>query len=255
MAVTVGRPSVRVPVLSTTTWVRREALCRASLLRMSTLAWAARLVPTMMAIGVARPRAQGQAMTSTAMAVVRAKASRGSGPMNSHQANEAAAMRITIGTNTPAIRSTSRPMGGLDIWAERTMRMMRASVVSSPSRLTRRTKAPERFMVPPVTASPSSRATASGSPVSMDSSMVVRPSVITPSMGTFSPGRTRTRSPTRNSDTGISAWPAARTTRAVVARRPISALIASLVVRLARVSRAWPSWRKARIITEASRYR
>ncbi len=60
MAVTVGRPSVRVPVLSTTTWVRREALCRASLLRMSTLAWAARLVPTMMAIGVARPSAQGR---------------------------------------------------------------------------------------------------------------------------------------------------------------------------------------------------
>ncbi len=91
-------------------------------------------------------------------------------------------------------------------------------------------------MVPPVTASPSLRATASAAPpVSMDSSMVVRPSV-TPSMGTFSPGRTRRRSPTRNSDTGISDWPAERTTRAVVARRPISALIASLVVRLARVS-------------------
>ena len=253
MAVTAGRPSVRVPVLSTTMWVRREALCRASLLRMSTLAWAARLVPTIMAIGVARPSAQGQAMTSTAMAVVRAKASRGSGPMNSQKANVVAAMTITIGTNTLAIRSTSRPMGGLLIWAERTMRMMRASVVSSPNRLTRRTKAPERFMVPPVTVSPTSRATDSGSPVSMDSSMVVRPSVITPSMGTFSPGRTRTRSPTRSRDTGMVTWPADRETWAVVARRPMRALIASLVVRLARVSRACPSWRKARIITEASR--
>ena len=55
-----------------------------------------------------------------------------------------------------------KPMGGLLICAFLTMRMMRAKVVSSPSRLTLSTKTPERLMVPPVTLSPTSRLTAKG---------------------------------------------------------------------------------------------
>jgi len=205
---------------------------------MRTLHWAARLVPTMIAIGVASPRAQGQAITSTAMAAVRAWARRRSVANPSQAKKVTRLIPMTTGTKTPAMRSTKRPMGGLLICAVLTMRMIRAKVVSSPSRVTRRTKAPDRFMVPPVTMSPICRATASGSPVSIDSSMVVRPSTISPSIGTFSPGLTRTRSLMRNSETGISTWPAARSTQAVRARRPTRAPIASLVVRLALVSRA-----------------
>ena len=67
MSVTEGWPEVRVPVLSSTTvsmWWRFSKLS-ADLTRMPYSA--ALPVPTMMATGVARPRAQGQEITSTAM--------------------------------------------------------------------------------------------------------------------------------------------------------------------------------------------
>jgi hypothetical protein len=48
--------------------------------RISTLDVAPRPVPTIMDIGVASPNAQGQAMLSTATALTRASAIRGSGP-------------------------------------------------------------------------------------------------------------------------------------------------------------------------------
>ena len=72
MSVTTGLPWVRVPVLSSTTvlTVCRVSRASADLMRMP---FSAPLpVPTMMATGVARPRAQGQEMTSTATPVVRA---------------------------------------------------------------------------------------------------------------------------------------------------------------------------------------
>ena len=69
-AVTAGLPWVMVPVLSSTTAVRRRACSRASPLEIRMPSSAARPVPTMTAVGVASPRAQGQAMISTAMVVV-----------------------------------------------------------------------------------------------------------------------------------------------------------------------------------------
>ena len=50
--------------------------------------------------------------------------------------------------------------------------------------------------MPPITLAPASLVTGMDSPVTMDSSSAERPSVISPSTGTFSPGRTRNRSPT-----------------------------------------------------------
>ena len=64
-----GRPSVSVPVLSkaTTRTACASSSASASLIRMP---WrAATPVPTMIAVGVARPSAQGQAITSTATAL------------------------------------------------------------------------------------------------------------------------------------------------------------------------------------------
>src|SRR5205823_5257214 len=49
--------------------------------------------------------------------------------------------------------------------------------------------------VPPVTAEPVCLATGIGSPVSIDSSTELEPSSTTPSTGTVSPGRIRSRSP------------------------------------------------------------
>ena len=66
------RPSVRVPVLSNTTVSTGRVRSSTSPPLMSTPSWAPRPVPTMMAVGVARPSAQGQAMMSTATAAVKA---------------------------------------------------------------------------------------------------------------------------------------------------------------------------------------
>lgn len=62
------------------------------------------------------------------------------------------------------------------------------------------TRSPESVAtVPAVTASPSLRVAGCDLPVIIDSSMAARPSTIMPSAGTLPPGRTITRSSTRNS--------------------------------------------------------
>ena len=87
IAVTRGRPSVSVPVLSTTSVSTRASSSSASAFLISTPALAPRPVPTMIAIGVARPSAHGQAMISTATALTSACAKRGSGPNAAHTTN------------------------------------------------------------------------------------------------------------------------------------------------------------------------
>mmetsp|Transcript_12737 Transcript_12737/g.44242 ORF Transcript_12737/g.44242 Transcript_12737/m.44242 type:complete len:356 (+) Transcript_12737:314-1381(+) len=66
--VTLGRPSVRVPVLSNTTLRTLPARSSASPPLMRMPCDAPTPVPTITAVGVARPRAHGHAVTSTAMA-------------------------------------------------------------------------------------------------------------------------------------------------------------------------------------------
>ena len=58
------------------------------------------------------------------------------------------------------------------------------------------TKLPLALIVPPMTRASLSLVTGMDSPVTIDSSSAERPSSTTPSTGTFSPGRTRKRSPT-----------------------------------------------------------
>ena len=72
VAVSRGFPSVRVPVLSTTSVSIPSNISSASAFLISTPEAAPRPTPTMMDIGVARPRAHGQAMISTATALTRA---------------------------------------------------------------------------------------------------------------------------------------------------------------------------------------
>ena len=63
-----GLPSVKVPVLSITKVSTRARVSRVAASRTSTPAAAPRPMPTMTDMGVARPRAQGHAMMSTATA-------------------------------------------------------------------------------------------------------------------------------------------------------------------------------------------
>ncbi|MNJ41437.1 hypothetical protein D3C77_363620 [compost metagenome] len=242
MAITAGRPSVRVPVLSMTMVSIFSKRSSASAFLISTPAWAPRPTPTMIDSGVARPSAQGQAMISTDTAATRAKAKRGSGPKPAQTANAIAATRITAGTNQPETRSAMRWMGARLRWAWATICTIWESRVSAPTFSARMTKEPVLLMAPPITLSPGSLVTGMDSPVTMDSSIATRPSTSSPSTGTFSPGRTRRLSPTRIwSSPTSSSVPSARTRRAVLGARSSRALMAPDVCSRARSSRTWPS--------------
>ena len=103
-----GRPSVSVPVLSTTSVCTFSINSIASAFLIRTPAWAPRPTPTMTDIGVASPSAHGQAIISTATALTIAWAKRGSGPTNHQMKNVITAMPMTAGTNHAATLS-ARP--------------------------------------------------------------------------------------------------------------------------------------------------
>ena len=186
------------------------------------------------------------------MAAVSARSRRGSGPNASHAASVTSATATTAGTKTAAIRSASRWTGALVVWASRTIRTIRASAVWLPTRVASMTKAASPLTVAPITGSPGDLATGTDSPVTIDSSIEVVPSRITPSVGSFSPGRTRRRSPTRISPAGISTSAPSLRTRALFAAREASARIASPAFPFARSSRYRPRRRKAMMTTAAS---
>ena len=121
---------------------------------MRTPSWAPRPVPTISAVGVARPSAHGQAMISTATAAVNAVAVPSVAAAVSQKPSVAAASAITTGTKTAEIRSASRCTSALPVWASSTSRPIWASAVSAPTRVARTTSRPPAFTVAPVTASP-----------------------------------------------------------------------------------------------------
>ena len=124
----------------------------------------------MIEVGVASPMAQGQAMISTATALTSAKPRAGLGPKTSQTRKVSAAASITAGTNHIVTRSTSAWIGSLPPCACSTSRMICDSMVSPPTAVARKAKAPVWFTVPPTTAAPAVLATGTGSPVTMDSS-------------------------------------------------------------------------------------
>ena len=93
-----GFPSVRVPVLSTTNVSTSAKRSSASAFLMSMPICAPRPVPTMIDIGVARPRAHGQAMMRTDTAVTKANAIAGGGPNSDHATKASTATATTAGT-------------------------------------------------------------------------------------------------------------------------------------------------------------
>ncbi len=120
----------------------------------------------------------------------------GDGPKIAQAMKARIATPTTAGTNQAATRSTRLWIGARERWASATICTIRASMVSLPTRSARMTKLPDWLRVPPLTLSPGAFSTGTGSPVSIDSSTVLRPSCTTPSTGIWSPGRTRSRSPT-----------------------------------------------------------
>ncbi|MNI98037.1 hypothetical protein D3C73_1568030 [compost metagenome] len=69
---------------------------------------AARPDPAIIEVGVARPRAHGQAITSTAIAFSSASANCPGAPQRYQTVKVSAAIATTIGTNIPEITSAIR---------------------------------------------------------------------------------------------------------------------------------------------------
>ena len=97
-----------VPVLSSATTSTRWAVSSVSALRISAPNSAPLPVAAIIAVGVAKPIAHGQAMISTATAASAALAYDGAGPNASQKANTAIDTAITAGTNRADTASASR---------------------------------------------------------------------------------------------------------------------------------------------------
>ena len=208
-------------------------------------------LPTMMATGVARPRAQGQLMTSTEMPRARAKPR--PRPSSSQTAVVTRAMAMTAGTNTPDTLSATLAMGALVAAASLTIRMIWERVVSSPTRVARQRIKPDWFTVAPETVSPSALSTGMLSPVRAASFTALLPSTTTPSTGMFSPGRTTKMSPCRTCSTGTSVSVPSRTTVAVLGASFIRLFNASVVLPLERASSILPTVISVRIMAADSK--
>ena len=241
-AARLGFPSVSVPVLSSASMSTCRSRSIASASRNNTPAFAPRPIATRIDMGVARPSAHGHAMMSTETAATTACARAGSGPKRAHSANASTAHAMTAGTNTAATRSARFWIGARLRCALATSATMRASKVSLPTRSAATRSVPDWFRVAPITRAPACFSTGSASPETSDSSTELAPSSTRASTGTFSPGRTRRRSPTCTCDSGTSSSaPSARTRRANAGASESSARSAAPVRRRARSSSTCPS--------------
>ena len=84
-----------------------------------------------MAVGVARPKAQGQAITNTDINIVKAKVA--VLPVTYHTIPATAAIPMTIGTKYPEITSAILAIGALDPCASSTNLIICARAVSLPT--------------------------------------------------------------------------------------------------------------------------
>ena len=136
---------------------------------------------------------------------------------------ETRAILITTGTNTPLTLSANFAIGAFELVASSTRWTICESVVSSPTFVACILKYPDLFKVAPITLSPICFSTGILSPVNIDSSTALLPSITTPSTGNFSPGFTITISPTNTSSIGnTNSWPR-RSMVAVFGANPIKA--------------------------------
>ena len=119
--------------------------------------------------------------------------------------------------------------------------MIPESAVWSPTAVMLTRRLPPLATVPATTLAPTPLDTVLDSPVIMDSSTSAEPSATMPSAGTRAPGRTRTISPTRNSESGTDSVSEPFMRSAVSGSRAASALSAPRAWEMARISNQWPS--------------
>mgnify|MGYP003078504836 CR=1 FL=1 len=131
--VTLGVPSVIVPVLSKTTACTLHNCSRLCASRIRILFSAPLPIPTIIAVGVANPNAQGQAITNTVTEVSKACVKASSPPAIIQPIKVSAAIPITAGTKIAAILSTNCCTGALLPWASCTILIIWAKIVSLPT--------------------------------------------------------------------------------------------------------------------------
>ena len=245
-------PVVSVPVLSNTTTrtCRAASSARALLTRMPSSA--PRPTAASRAVGVARPSAHGQATTSTATAALPAAIP--ASPAPSQKPRVTTARLITHGTKIAAIRSASRCADALVPCASPTSRVICASSVSAPTRVARTVSRPLMLSVAPVTSSPGPTSAGVDSPVTSDASTAERPSVTTPLVPNFSPGRTTNSSPACRVPTATRCSVPWRSTATVLAPSPASAVSAPPERARALASRYRPASTAAGTPAATSRY-
>ena len=113
-SLTTGLPSVIVPVLSNNTVLIlcANSKCSPSLIR---IPFSAPLpIPTISAVGVAKPIAHGQAIMSTATKLISAIVNASSPPIVSQTIKVIIEITITMGTNTAATLSANFCIGAFE---------------------------------------------------------------------------------------------------------------------------------------------
>jgi len=259
MSVTFGWPRVIVPVLSNTTTSTDPACSRLSLDLIKMPIWAPLPVPTITAVGVASPIAQGHAITNTETEFIIALASKvtsefGGRGIRKYQIKKViTAIPITIGTKIAEILSARFWIGALLACASSTSFMIWDRAVSLPIFVASNFIKPDLFRVAPNTLSPGFFSTGRDSPVSMLSSMLEWPSTTMPSTAIFSPGLTITISPTCKSSAKTSISIPSCITEAFLGRKFNNFRMASPVPPLALASRYLPNLTRVIITAEVSK--
>ena len=228
-----------------------QSFSSASAERNKTPFLAALPTPTVIAVGVARPSAQGQEITNTEIAE-RSACSTFCVAM-SQTASVSAEIAITTGTKIALTLSATRAMGALEDAASSSRRMMREREESSPVRSARTVRAPESNIQAVRTSVPSCFSTGILSPVRADSSTVPLPESTTPSAGIRSPARMRKISSFCNSSIGMSVSFSSLTTVTKAGASVESERMASAVLFLALSSRSLPTDTSVRIIAADSK--
>ena len=190
----VGLPMVKVPVLSSTTVSMLPAASRLCASLNQTPWRAATPIPAMIAAGVAKPKAQGHAMTNTETACIKAVSII---PVSHHVTPKViSAMTTTTGTNTAVTLSARRAKLAFEPWASLRACTISPSFVSLPLALTRYNKLPFSTNAPANNLSPTSFLSGTDSPVKWLSTHQPAPSITTPSVATRLPCLARKISPT-----------------------------------------------------------
>ena len=206
----------------------------------------------MIAVGVARPSASGQVITTTLIA--NSSESLTSRPISPAQIkNVNVPAMIATSTSQNAARSASRWAGALEFCASCTSLTIWASAVSEPTATARARSALFLLIVAPTSLSPGPLCAGRLSPVTLDSSTSLSPSMTSASTGIFAPGRISSRSPTATSAVGTSTGSPSRRTTALGGERSSSARIESDAPPRARISNQCPSNTNVASIAPASK--